>query len=73
MRQRRTARSGGASTSLARVGTWMGGHGSKAIARSLRCVRERESDGSRSDSDRRKTKGNGVNPTLGRTIYRGVH
>jgi hypothetical protein len=34
---------------------------------------ERESDGKRNDCDGRKTKGNGVNPALGRPIYRGVH
>jgi hypothetical protein len=33
--------------------------------------RERESDGSRSDNDGRKTKGNGVNPASGLLIYRG--
>jgi hypothetical protein len=71
MRERSTTRSGGASTSLTEVGSWTGGHGSKAVTRSLRRARERESDGSGSDIDGRKTKGNGVNLAPGRPIYRG--
>jgi hypothetical protein len=71
MRKRSTARSGGASTSLAGVGSWTSGRGSKAVARSLRRMRERESDRSGSDSNGRKTKGNEVNPASGRPIYRG--
>jgi hypothetical protein len=71
MNGRSTARSDGASTSLAGAGSWMGGRGSKAVARSLRSAQEREGGGKGSDSDGRKTKGNGVNPTLGRLIYRG--
>jgi hypothetical protein len=59
MRRRSLARSGGASTCLARVGGWMGGRGSKAVARSLRCAQERESDRRRSDNDGRKMKGMG--------------
>jgi hypothetical protein len=35
-------RSGGTSTGLAGVGSWMGGHGSTAVARSLRRMRESE-------------------------------
>jgi hypothetical protein len=59
--------------SLARVRSWTSGRGSKVVARSLRCMRERESDRSRSDSDRRKMKGNGVKPAPGPPIYREVH
>jgi hypothetical protein len=73
MRQMSTAWSGGASTSLSGVGSWMGGRGSKAVARSLRHTRERESNRSGNDSDGRKTKGNGVNLAPGLPIYRGVH
>jgi hypothetical protein len=73
MCQRSTAQSGSASTCLAGAGGWTGGRGSKAVARSLRRARERESDGRGSNSDGRKTKGDGVNPASGRPIYRGVH
>jgi hypothetical protein len=37
MHKRSTARSGGASTCLARAGGWTGGRGSTGVARSLRC------------------------------------
>jgi hypothetical protein len=52
---------------LARAGGRTDGRGSKAVAISLRRARERESDVSGSDNDRRKTKGSGVNPASGQT------
>jgi hypothetical protein len=47
IRRRMMARSSDASTCLAGGGGRMDGRGSKAVARSLRCTRERESDGGR--------------------------
>jgi hypothetical protein len=47
IRRRMMARSGGASTCLAGAGGWTDGGGSKAVARSLRRTRKRESDGGR--------------------------
>jgi hypothetical protein len=47
---------------------WAREQGGRKIATAWQ---ERESDESGSDSGERKTKGNGVNPTSGRPIYRG--
>jgi hypothetical protein len=66
MRRRSTAWSGGSSTSLAGAGSWKGGRWSKAVARSLPRTRERESGGSRSDSDGGRRRG------MGSTLPRAV-
>jgi hypothetical protein len=50
---------------------WTGGRKGTAVTRSLWRKREKESNNSESERDaRKKTKGNGVNPTPGRPIYR---
>jgi hypothetical protein len=75
MHKKSTTRSNGASTSLGGAGGWTDGRRSETVARSLqRGERERERDccGRGSDSDERKTNGNGVNAASGRPIYRGV-
>jgi hypothetical protein len=46
-----------ASMCLAKAGGWTDGCGSKAVARSLRRTRERESDGSDSDGGRQRGMG----------------
>jgi hypothetical protein len=51
MRWRSAARSGGASSGLAGVGSWTSGRKGVADARSLRSKRGRESDGSNSDCE----------------------
>jgi hypothetical protein len=56
------ARSGGDSASLAGAGGWMDGRGSTAVARSLRCARERESNGSGRESDGGRRRGMGSTP-----------
>jgi hypothetical protein len=71
MRKRSTVQSGGASTWLAGVGGWTG---ARSGAR-----RSQESCGGGKAMEvevtatRGRRKGNGVNPSSGRLIYRGVH
>jgi hypothetical protein len=62
IRRKSTAQSGGASTSLARAGSWTDGRGSKVVARSLRRARERERESDESDSDGGRRRGMGSTP-----------
>jgi hypothetical protein len=65
-------RGGGASAWPAGAGGWMGARARKQGGRKIAGkLRRQESDGSRSESDARKKKGNGVNPDPGRPIYGG--
>jgi hypothetical protein len=71
MHRRSTVWSSGTSVWLAGVEGWMGaGAGAR---RSQDCYGAAKSDSSGSKSDRRKTKENGVNPSLVCPIYRGDH
>jgi hypothetical protein len=71
MHRRSAARSGGASSGLARIGSWASERESVAVARSLWSKIERATGAT--TTARKKMKRNGVNPAPGRPIYRGVH
>jgi hypothetical protein len=62
IRRRMMARSGSASTSLVGADGWMDGRGSTAVARWLRCARERESNGGGRESDGGRQRGMGSTP-----------
>jgi hypothetical protein len=63
MHRRMMAQSGGASTCWTGAGRWMDGRGNTTVARSLRCARERESNGCGRQSNGGRRRGMGSTPT----------